>query len=61
MRLKFEGWGGTNHTKEQVEDERQGVDGKQLKNLKESTQGNHLYKKSGDEIEHGTSENKKKF
>lgn len=27
---KLEGWGGINHTKEQVEDEGQGVGGKQL-------------------------------
>lgn len=57
-KLKFEGWGGINHTKEQVEDEGQEVDGKQLKNLEERPQGNHLFKKSGDEKEYGTSRTK---
>lgn len=58
LKLKFEGWGGINHTKEQVRDEGQGVGGKQLKNPEESTQGNHLNKKSRDERKHGTSEGK---
>lgn len=55
LKLKLKG---TNHT-EQVRDEGQGVGGKQLKNPAERTQGNHLYKTSGDERKHGTSEGKK--
>lgn len=50
-----------NHTKEHIEDKEQGVDRKQLKNVEESTQGNHLYKKSGNERGHETSENNKKI
>lgn len=55
---KFEGWGGINHIKDQAEDEGQEVDGKQLKHLEERIQGNHLFKKSGDESKYGTSRRK---
>ena len=45
--------------KTRSETEGQGVGGKHLKNPEESTPGNHLYKTSGDERQHGTSEGKK--